>query len=116
MTELLFCAAPSLEVGEEYLDVSAGAPTLVYVNTEGSPTPLVLWRQGEDYLDEQLYPVLSGGSLYIPQTLPTHQGTYTVSATNANGTVSTDVKIDVYQQTPPPQGECSLEGVQDGMV
>ena len=106
----LLCAAPSLEVGEQYLDVSAGAPTLVYVNAEGSPTPLVLWKQGEEYLDEERYPVLSGGSLYIPETLPTHQGTYTVSATNANGTVNADVKIDVYQQTPPPQCEGSLKG------
>ena len=106
----LLCAAPSLEVGEQYLDVSAGAPTLVYVNAEGSPTPLVLWKQGEEYLDEERYPVLSGGSLYIPETLPTHQGTYTVSATNANGTVNADVKIDVYQQTPPPQCEGCLEG------
>ena len=107
---LLLCAAPSLEVGEQYLDVSAGAPTLVYVNAEGSPTPLVLWKQGEEYLDEERYPVLSGGSLYIPETLPTHQGTYTVSATNANGTVNADVRIDVYQQTPPPRCEGSLEG------
>lgn len=96
-------------MGEPYLDVSAGAPTLVYINAEGSPTPLVLWKQGEDYLDEDLYPVLSGGSLYIPETLPAHQGTYTVSAANANGTVSADVRIDVYQQTPPPQGECGTD-------
>ena len=101
----MVCAAPALEVGEEYLDVSAGAPTLLYVSAEGSPTPLVLWRQGDEYLDEDVFTVLSGGSLYIPHTLPSHQGTYTVSATNANGSVSADVRIDVYQQTPPQQGE-----------
>ena len=83
------------------IELIEGSPAIVNMTASANPLPIEYeWSKESSALElEKLFPTerlsLSGGVLNLTNVKRQDSGYYTISATNAEGTTQTKIKIDV---------------------
>lgn len=84
------------------IELIEGSPAIVNMTATANPLPIEYeWSKESQALElEKLFPIadrmaISGGVLNFTNVKRQDSGYYTISATNAEGTTQTKIKIDV---------------------
>ena len=83
---------PVVNLKELQVKTSVGQPTTLYIEAKGNPMPEITWIKDGDPIN---YPLLQDGSLYIPSTTVSDEGSYTVTATSSEGMSGETIEVVV---------------------
>uniref|UniRef100_A0A3B1ILZ0 Ig-like domain-containing protein n=1 Tax=Astyanax mexicanus TaxID=7994 RepID=A0A3B1ILZ0_ASTMX len=96
-----YSVPPVINSSTKSYDVAVDGSVTLQCQSEGYPTPSVIWhKDGQPLTESVRQRVLSSGSLHIVFTQPGDTGRYTCTAANVAGSSSVEMSLTVLNSQP----------------